>query len=184
MQKRAMMKERSPRSLLATKFSSIVIDYEHMLLKKSLEFKENLKEQFNSFAARKPGANLPKNLLIKSLGNYLFNLPSFPLNSLDDELYKRDLIKWINFIQDIPGMIMPHRHHIIDKWLPSGIKRDSLYEILIDHGCEGSCPACRIGEVEHHQCGRCHSEFCPKCHGIVSYHYFEYIKNCRCKKEE
>lgn len=35
------------------------------------------------------------------------------------------------------------------------------------HGCEGSCPICRIGEVSDHKCNRCDTRFCEKCHGIL-----------------
>ena len=32
--------------------------------------------------------------------------------------------------------------------------------------CEGSCPSCRIGEVDNHKCNKCFVEFCPNCHGV------------------
>lgn len=35
-------------------------------------------------------------------------------------------------------------------------------------GCEGSCPVCRIGEVDDHKCDHCGAKFCPKCHGILN----------------
>lgn len=36
---------------------------------------------------------------------------------------------------------------------------------MSDCGCEGSCPICRLGEVDDHWCPRCETEFCPQCHG-------------------
>jgi hypothetical protein len=33
--------------------------------------------------------------------------------------------------------------------------------------CEGSCPQCRIGEVEDHKCDFCKATFCPLCHGTI-----------------
>jgi len=36
-----------------------------------------------------------------------------------------------------------------------------------DCGCEGSCPVCLVGEVEHHRCDTCRARFCPDCHGIA-----------------
>jgi len=50
-------------------------------------------------------------------------------------------------------------------------------------GCEGSCPACRIGEVENHKCDSCVIEFCPKCHGIVNDIKSENVMPCKCKKQ-
>jgi len=37
----------------------------------------------------------------------------------------------------------------------------------IDCGCEGSCPICRLGEVDNHKCNNCETEFCPVCHGTL-----------------
>jgi len=34
-------------------------------------------------------------------------------------------------------------------------------------GCEGSCPVCRLGEVENHRCDRCGSRFCSQCHATL-----------------
>jgi hypothetical protein len=33
-------------------------------------------------------------------------------------------------------------------------------------GCEGSCPICRTGEVDDHECDNCKAQLCPTCHGI------------------
>lgn len=35
-------------------------------------------------------------------------------------------------------------------------------------GCEGSCPICRVGEIEGHECNNCGVAFCSKCHGLES----------------
>lgn len=35
-------------------------------------------------------------------------------------------------------------------------------------GCEGSCPICRLGEVDDHRCDRCKTLFCPHCHGVIN----------------
>lgn len=51
-------------------------------------------------------------------------------------------------------------------------------------GCEGSCPICRLGEVNNHKCDRCKTEFCNHCHGIAKdspTKINDYIKNCECK---
>lgn len=47
-------------------------------------------------------------------------------------------------------------------------------------GCEGSCPVCRIGEVDYHICDYCKAEFCPKCHGITNYVRSENVLPCNC----
>lgn len=39
---------------------------------------------------------------------------------------------------------------------------------MSDCGCEGSCPVCRIGEVDDHECDSCGVVFCPKCHGVAN----------------
>jgi hypothetical protein len=49
-------------------------------------------------------------------------------------------------------------------------------------GCEGSCPVCRIGEVENHKCDSCKAEFCPKCHGVANGIKSENVSPCKCKK--
>jgi len=53
---------------------------------------------------------------------------------------------------------------------------------MSDCGCEGSCPVCRIGEVDDHKCGRCGVEFCPKCHGITNGIESENVLPCKCEK--
>ena len=50
-------------------------------------------------------------------------------------------------------------------------------------GCEGSCPACRSGEVENHKCNRCGREFCSNCHGIKSGAPSASILSCSCTVE-
>lgn len=50
--------------------------------------------------------------------------------------------------------------------------------------CDGSCPVCRIGEVENHKCNRCRFEFCPVCHGTMSEYKAENVLPCRCPQEE
>lgn len=48
-------------------------------------------------------------------------------------------------------------------------------------GCEGSCPNCRIGEVENHKCDYCKTEYCPKCHGISKHgKVMPQINICEC----
>ena len=47
-------------------------------------------------------------------------------------------------------------------------------------GCEGSCPVCRIGEVDNHKCDRCGARFCEKCHVIKSVHISKNIEKCKC----
>lgn len=49
-----------------------------------------------------------------------------------------------------------------------------------DHGCEGSCPVCRIGEVANHKCGACKVEFCSNCHGIINDVKSENVLACKC----
>lgn len=53
-------------------------------------------------------------------------------------------------------------------------------------GCEGSCPICRLGEVDNHKCGHCNVEFCPTCHGYIigTLRYYRAIINpCTCEGE-
>jgi len=50
-------------------------------------------------------------------------------------------------------------------------------------GCEGSCPACRTGEVDDHKCYYCGVEFCPKCHGITNNIESENVLPCKCAKK-
>ena len=53
-------------------------------------------------------------------------------------------------------------------------------------GCDGSCPVCRIGEVDEHKCDNCKTEFCQKCHGIlktsplIQYMRTANVKPCKC----
>ena len=47
-------------------------------------------------------------------------------------------------------------------------------------GCEGSCPVCRLGEVDNHKCDRCRSEFCPKCHGLKN-RESPNVNRCQCE---
>ena len=49
-------------------------------------------------------------------------------------------------------------------------------------GCEGSCPVCRLGEVDNHRCNRCKTIFCPKCHGIKHGCRSENVNPCKCGK--
>lgn len=59
-------------------------------------------------------------------------------------------------------------------------------------GCEGSCPVCRIGEVDDHKCNRCGTEFCSKCHGITKEINLAYshpgmkrnVSPCKCKENK
>ncbi len=46
--------------------------------------------------------------------------------------------------------------------------------------CEGSCPVCRIGEVEDHKCNMCKRTFCQDCHGIESGQPSENLEQCSC----
>lgn len=46
-------------------------------------------------------------------------------------------------------------------------------------GCEGSCPVCRVGDVDNHLCRSCGSQFCPKCHGLL-YTESENVGQCSC----
>ena len=65
-----------------------------------------------------------------------------------------------------------------DAWLVTGLHASRLLELVDAEiardkpktlcGCEGSCPRCRIGEVDNHHCGSCGAHFCPKCHGVLS----------------
>jgi len=48
-------------------------------------------------------------------------------------------------------------------------------------GCEGSCPICRIGEVDDHKCDSCGAKFCPKCHGSTNRKFSPNVKPCSCK---
>ena len=48
-------------------------------------------------------------------------------------------------------------------------------------GCEGSCPVCRLGEVDNHGCNRCGAKFCPKCHGVIN-KVSENVLLCRCER--
>lgn len=48
--------------------------------------------------------------------------------------------------------------------------------------CEGTCPACRKGEVEDHKCDRCNREFCPDCHGVLTGEPNENVDPCSCEK--
>lgn len=59
--------------------------------------------------------------------------------------------------------------------------REKKEDILPDCGCEGSCPVCRIGEVDDHKCNRCGAKFCPKCHGIINNVRSENVLACKCK---
>ena len=52
---------------------------------------------------------------------------------------------------------------------------------MSDCGCDGSCPVCRIGEVDDHKCDSCGVEFCPKCHGITNDIKSENVLQCKCK---
>lgn len=47
--------------------------------------------------------------------------------------------------------------------------------------CEGSCPECRLGEVENHQCKRCGRKFCSTCHGVSSGSAVN-VEPCKCQK--
>ena len=49
-------------------------------------------------------------------------------------------------------------------------------------GCEGSCPVCRIGEIENHKCNRCLFEFCPVCHGTMPKYKAENVLPCLCPR--
>lgn len=52
-------------------------------------------------------------------------------------------------------------------------------------GCEGSCPICRIGEVDNHKCDFCKTEFCPECHGVVVKKIkSENVLPCECKSHQ
>lgn len=55
-------------------------------------------------------------------------------------------------------------------------------------GCEGSCPSCRLGEVEDHQCNLCGYIFCPNCHGVKKdtaiSKIFPNIEPCSCASDE
>ena len=45
--------------------------------------------------------------------------------------------------------------------------RDQVLNLFgSDCGCGGSCPVCRIGEVDGHRCSICGTGFCLKCHGM------------------
>ena len=46
--------------------------------------------------------------------------------------------------------------------------------------CEGSCPACIVGEVEDHRCNLCQREYCPTCHGIKSGDPSKNVLPCVC----
>lgn len=47
-------------------------------------------------------------------------------------------------------------------------------------GCEGSCPACCVGEVENHRCNTCGREYCPRCHGISHGGPSSNVLSCSC----
>ncbi len=53
------------------------------------------------------------------------------------------------------------------------------------HGCrcEGSCPACILGEVEEHECNRCKRTFCSRCYGIESGPPSRNVGRCSCPEE-
>ena len=51
---------------------------------------------------------------------------------------------------------------------------------MSDCGCEGSCPVCRIGEVDNHKCDTCGAKFCPRCHGIKN-SKSDNINSCKCR---
>jgi len=53
---------------------------------------------------------------------------------------------------------------------------------MSDCGCEGSCPVCRLGEVDDHKCNYCEVEFCLECHGIINEVKSENVLPCKCKK--
>lgn len=50
-------------------------------------------------------------------------------------------------------------------------------------GCEGSCPVCRIGEVDDYKCNICGVVFCPVCHGITN-KFSPNVVKCSCKKDK
>ena len=57
---------------------------------------------------------------------------------------------------------------------------------MSDCGCEGSCPVCRVGEVDNHECDRCGTKFCATCHGYTYKHPdapIGMVNPCICKKE-
>jgi len=49
-------------------------------------------------------------------------------------------------------------------------------------GCEGSCPACSLGEVDNHKCNRCGREYCDVCHGIKKGELSPNIDPCTCEQ--
>ncbi len=57
-------------------------------------------------------------------------------------------------------------------------------DVISNYDCEGSCPVCRIGEVDNHRCSRCEVEFCPDCYGIANKIKSENVLPCTCKKKE
>lgn len=51
---------------------------------------------------------------------------------------------------------------------------------------EGSCPVCRVGEVEKLVCEACATEFCETCHGIAKTDLdgaFAQVERCKCVQE-
>jgi hypothetical protein len=51
-------------------------------------------------------------------------------------------------------------------------------------GCEGSCPICRIREVDNHKCNKCFVIFCPFCHGIRVWGTLKNnnVADCKCRE--
>jgi len=57
-------------------------------------------------------------------------------------------------------------------------------EPMSNCGCEGSCPVCRVGEVDDHKCADCGAEFCPKCHGTKGKITSDSVMPCKCKRRK
>ena len=51
---------------------------------------------------------------------------------------------------------------------------------MSDCGCEGSCPICRVGEIENHKCDKCSALICCHCHGVIN-KISENLSICDCR---
>ncbi len=59
---------------------------------------------------------------------------------------------------------------------------------LTESGLEGSCPLCKIGEVDYDRCDRCKVVFCIKCGGWINRGLYPndesiiYVAKCKCQE--